>query len=217
VLAVHYVYGGADQTVRPAPVTRTVLLADGRVAIIGTLYDLGVHWTGERAPGAERALVTLSARLDADAGEHALDERWLASATALFADEPLALVGREVRATVAAASAPDVEPLVVDGWTARTWDATYDRELGLHPWEIFGVASEGRSETVASFEDRAPITVGPDTPLDPFTTASPGWTCAASGGAEGSLWLGVDVVSGASAGGTVRTGIVREIGAARCR
>lgn len=215
VLAVHYVYG-ADEKVRPAPVTRTVLLADGRVAIVATIYDLGVHWTGERVPGADRALVMLSARLEAVAGEHAMNEQWLATRTGLFADSPLALVGREARASAVAPSAPDVEPIATDGWSARTWDATWDHELGLHPWEVLGIAPEGRTEVVASFGEPAPVTIGPDAPLDPLTTAVPGWTCVDRGGDEATLWLGVDVVSGASSG-TVTTGLLREVGPARCR
>lgn len=210
VLAVHYVY---NEKVQPAPATRTVHMADGRVAIVATLYEVGVHWTGERIPGADRALVMVSSRIEAQAGDHASGEEWRATTAALYSDGPLALVGREARSAVSSAGTSAIEPLATTGWTARTWDATWDPDLGLDPWQIFGVAPEDRTETVASFEDPAPITI--DGELAPFVGSLPGWGCTGEGSSDGSLWVGVDVVSGASAG-TLRAGVVREIGAARC-
>ena len=40
VLAVHYSWGPTDEKVRPADRSRTVFLADGRIAVVATVFEL---------------------------------------------------------------------------------------------------------------------------------------------------------------------------------
>lgn len=209
-LAVHYLVT-ADGTVRPAPATRTITMADGRVAVVATLFELGqAHWTGERVPGADRALVQLATRIEAPAGARGLEAPWRWSAGALHVDAPLTTVGHDLRVS-AAGVAPAVAPVLEEAEAWR-WDATRDAELGLHPWEAFAAGPAERTEAIALRSDRTPAELSPDAP-HPLASPLPGWTCEAAG--EATLFAGVDVVTGASSG-TVRVGAVREIGVARC-
>lgn len=205
VLAVHYVYDG--DKVRPAPFTRTVYFADGRVGIVATLFDLGDHWFAERAPAAE--LVQLSARVEAPAPAGA---QWSWSRGALFADHPLPILGSEVRVAATGEGAVAVAP-VAEGGAERTWDARWDEDLGLHPAVLFGGADDARSERVVRVSDPMPFVLDAAAPRDPLLDPLPGWRCEAAG--EATLYGGVDVVSGASSG-TTTTGVLVELGHATC-
>lgn len=207
VLGVHYVYDG--DKVRPAPFTRTVYFEDGRVAVVATLFELGDHWFAERAPGADRSLVQLSARIEAPAPA---GEEWHWSRGALFADLPLAILGSEVRAS--AVGDPAVAP-IAEGGTERTWDARSDEALGLHPFELFGGRAGARSERVVLREDPMPFTIDAAAPRDPVIDPLPGWRCEGTSAREATLFGGIDVVSGASSG-TTTTGILVELGRASC-
>lgn len=209
VFAVHYLHDG--EFVQPAPATRTVYLADGSVAIIATIQDLGVHWIGERIPGAD--LVQLGARFTADTGAHDAGLEWRWTQGSIRSDLPLDILRRTVRASVNTSGSPAIIPIADDG-VVRTWDATWDAEFGLHPFEALGRASG--DEAVVSFEDPIPATVNSLSPIDPLRDPLPGWTCSGTGSAGGTLFAGVDVVTGASAG-VMTAGVIREFGEASCR
>lgn len=207
VLAVHYVYDG--DKVRPAPFTRTVYFADGRVGIVGTLFDLGDHWFAERAPANE--LVQLSAHIEAPAPGGA---EWSWSSGALFADHPLNILGTEVRVAAVGDGSATVAPVLAGG-AETTWDATWDDALGLHPFALFGGREGTRRERVMRASDPMPFVIDAGAPRDPLVDPLPGWRCEGSGAAEATLFGGVDVVSGAS-GGTTTTGVLVELGHASC-
>ena len=201
----------------PAPATRTIHLADGRTAVIATLYELGTCWASAitvDTGGLEVRSLSLSMRIDADAASHAVGEEWLVADAELTSDDTLAVVRREVWTSLArgAADAALVEPS--GGPATRTWDATHDQELGLHPFELFDREPTGREETIGIALDVVPITLDPNVPLAPVVSPLPGWTCTGPG-SSGSLFVGVDAVSGASSG-TVRLGVARELGAPTC-
>ncbi|MCA9604372.1 MAG: hypothetical protein KC619_02185 [Myxococcales bacterium] len=207
VLAVHYVFDG--DKVRPAPFTRTVYFADGRVGIVGTLFDLGDHWFAERAPANE--LVQLSARVEVPAPS---GTEWSWSSGGLFADHPLNILGSEVRVTAVSDGSATVAP-VLEGGTERTWDARWDDDLGLHPFELFGGVAGTRSERIARASDPMPFVIDATSPRQPLADPLPGWRCDGAGTAEATLFGGVDVVSGASSG-TTTTGVLFELGRASC-
>ncbi len=216
VLAASYTWGTRDEKVRPASATRTVALADGRVVVVATLYELGVLWIGERVPGADRALTQLSLQIDADlAGEHARDEPFAVSAASLTSDADHALFGREVWSAAAGpAGGLVVAPVEWTGGRARTWGATYDPERLVHPLEVFGGPAP-REERVAVLADPAPVDLGPGAPLAPISDPLPGWRCATAG--EGAtVFVGVDVVTGASEG-VATVGAARELTVGPCR
>lgn len=215
VLAAHYQWSPRDTRVRPAPVTRSIRLADGRVAIVGTLYELGTHWVGDRVPGEDRTLTTLRARVDAAAGERSVGETWIARA-ALEADVPHTLFERGASAAVLSRGAAP-SALVPDGSGAlRTWDATYDPDLGLHAWEIFAGMPAERTEVRMLLSDRTPVELDGGAGLDPFIDPLPGFRCEAATEAPVDLWIELDVITGASEGVAI-VGLTRELGPASCR
>ena len=214
VMTAHFVYTG--EKVRPAPSTRTIYLADGRAVMVARILDIGDHWTGELVPGVGRELVQLAVHLDAEAGPHDTGAEWRWTAGSIQADPALSVLSRETRVAVAHfAAAPTVVP-IEDMGVAQTWDATWDDDLGLHVWEALGLHPDTRSETVVTFENRMPFLLEVGAPVDPLSDPLPGWTCPSAGADEGTLFIGVDVVTGASDGATV-IGAVREIGPASCR
>lgn len=209
VLGAHYVWDGED--VRPAPYTRAYYFADGRVGLVATLFELGDHWFAERVPGAERALVALSVAIDAapDGGA------WRWSRGALHADEALAILGSEVRAAAVSDDGAAAVVPVVEGGTSRTWDARWDEELGLHPFELFGGRAGARREVIARAADPRPFELGPSAPRAPLADPLPSWRCEGTSAAEATLFGGLDVVTGASRG-TMTAGLLVELGRAAC-
>lgn len=199
---------------RAAVATRTVHLTDGRAAIVATVLELGVHWassTSVDTEGEEPRNLHLSARLDAEAGAHAVGEPWRVSGAQLSSDAVITLLRRDAwSAVTSAASPPFVAPLA----PARTWER-YDAALGLHPLELFG-ARDGQSDAVSELTNLAPVTLEAGESFVPLVDPLPGFSCTASGASGGArLFVGVDVVSGASSG-TVRLGLARELGGASC-
>lgn len=216
LIASTYQWSPRTELVSPAPATRTWRLADGRVAIVGTLYELGTTWVGDKVPGAERTLTTLHAAFGAAIGEHAVGEEWRADALSVTSDASHVLFEREVTASVISTGTDAaLVPSGVEGASVVRWDATLDPVLGLHAWEVFGVEGP-RTEARLTAGDRQPITLEPDVPLAPAVDPLPGWRCDASSGEDPRLFLGVDVVTGASSG-VVTVGVAQELGAARCR
>ena len=216
LLAMHYLWSPRDEHVRAAPATRTLHLADGRVAIVATLWELGTHWTGDRVPGADRALPALHARIEASAGDHPADQPWSMSTVSLVSDLPHAVFRRDVSTTVVftGAASPFV-PAGVEGASVRSWDATHDAELGLHPWEVFALGG-ARTETRSTTTDTEPVALSAGTALSPLVTPLPGWRCGAASDEGADAWVAIDVVTGASSG-VVTVGAMREIGTAHCR
>ncbi len=213
VLAVHYVYDG--ERVRPAPATRTTYFADGRVALVGTLFDLGDQWFGERVPGPDRSIMQVTARLDAEAGAHSPDSEWRWRQAGLYAENPVMILGTDVRATVVPSGETTLAPLL-DMGTERTWDARWDESLGLHPTQLFGGSPEPRTETLVTHRDPIPYVLTETTPRDTLTDPLPGWSCGAASAGDATLFGGVDIVTGASTG-TLTAGVVVEFGAASCQ
>ena len=209
LLAAHYAWSPRDEIVRPVASTRTVHLADGRVAVVGTIFELGTHWVGDRVPGGSTELPQLRVHVQGGAAARAVDETWTVEAAALSASLPHTLLERRVGTTVMGdgpvAPAGDGE--------AERWDATRDPEHGLHPYEVFGVAG-ARTELRAGAADLEPISVTAGAPLAPVIDALPGWRCDAAG-EGGARFVEVDVITGASAG-VVEVGGVWELPPARC-
>ncbi|MCZ7682912.1 MAG: hypothetical protein M5U28_30565 [Sandaracinaceae bacterium] len=216
LIASAYQWSPRTELVAPAPATRTWRLADGRIAVVGTLYELGTTWVGDKVTGAERALTTLHASIAGAAGEHAAGEEWRADALALTAGATHVLFEREVTASVISTDADAaLVPSGVEGASVVRWDATLDPALGLHAFEVFGVEG-ARTEARITAGTRQPVTLEPDVPLAPAVDPLPGWRCDAASGEDQRLFLGVDVVTGASSG-VVTVGVAQELGAARCR
>lgn len=215
VLAVQYGWGPSDEKVRPAARSRTLHMADGRVAVVGTVFELGVHWIGERAPGADRELTQLSMGLEPGPAEPALGEPFGPSRMWLRSDASHALFERSVFATVAGPAPLDsIAPLAWDR-PVETWDATADPERLLHPFALFLSTASQREEHVALYEDLMPWTLEPGAPLDPAADPLPRWVCEASAD-DATLFVGVDVVTGAS-DGVAHVAAVHELGAPGCR
>lgn len=213
LLAVHYQHSSRTDEVAAAPVTRTVHLADGRRAVVATLFELGTHWVGDRVPATDRdALPALRARLAAEDVERADGDAWMITEAALTSDRPHLLFERAVTTT---AVREGVSAGVVPAGDAevRRWDATHDPALGLHALEVFD-APGSREETRVTIVDHEPVTLEADVTLTPALEPLPGWRCDGVGDAR--VFVELDVVTGASSG-VVTVGLARELGAARCR
>jgi hypothetical protein len=219
LVAVHYVWSPTDGVVRPAPATRTWHLADGRAAVIATLYELGTHWVGDRVPGADRTLPRLSVRVGAESTEAVVGETFAVTELSLASDSEhllyeRAVTGAVVRPAPAGAAPTAAVPIAGPEWATRRGDATVDPERGLHV--LAHLAEGAHEERLARFETTEPVTFAADEPLAPLVGSLPAWRCERASEDAGGIWVGVDVVTGASAG-VVRVGTVRELGAARCR
>lgn len=216
LFAVHYLYSPRDERVRPAPATRTLHLADGRVAIVGTLYELGTHWVGDRVPGADRTLPALRARVSALAGEHAAASEWRIDSVSLQSDLPHTLFRRDVMAIVwphAVPSALRTQGPASAVW--ELWDGAPHEEFGLHPHQVFGLGPLAADESRSRVSEFEPVLLD-GAALDPAFPELPGWRCTATDDAGADLWVEVDVVTGASEG-VVTVGVARELGRATCR
>ena len=212
-----YLYSPREDKVSPAPATRTLHLADGRIAIVGTLYELGDHWVGDRVPGAERmVLPALHVELAASAGERTTWTSWSVETLAIRADATHALFGREAWTAVVHGAASGLVPEGSGITATRTWDAPGARAFGLHPYEVFGIgAGAARSEHRLTASDLEPVTLEPGAPLSPLVDPLPGFRCDAAS-EEVDTWAGVDVVTGASSG-VVTVGVAHQLGPATCR
>lgn len=206
VLAVHYSWGSTDEKVRPADRSRTVFGADGSVAVIATVFELGVHWIGERVPGADRDLPQLSVTPRGDlSGDHAVGEPFSLEGLALESDLDHALFSR----SAFAAARGSVRPVAWDV-APRPWNDAH-----LLPLPDSLLDGPERDDQVAEHDDPAPVTLGPGAPLEPLVAPLPGWTCETTGGLD-SVLVGVDVVTGASSG-VARVGYARELPVGSCQ
>jgi len=212
----HYSFGWSDAKVRPSAHSRTVHLADGRAAVVADVFELGLHWIGDGVPGADRSIPRLAVDVVMVDGPREVGAELRLSRLALWSDLPHSLFSREVFASAAGPVGEPASPLAWDDGVTRTWDATTDEVQLLHAFELFDLGVDAREERMAIHQDLEPVELSAEAPLDPLVEPLPGWRCDGATDPSTRLFVGVDVVTGASAG-VARVGAVRELGPAACR